>query len=76
MKKIGIKYIILIHSDGILADIPIHGDGILAENAVIATVGDCGAGPYLELEGKFELDTPKQIDELAKVLKEILRQAE
>jgi len=65
MKKIGIKYII-----------PIHGDGILAENTVIVTVGDEGGGSYLELEGKFELDTPKQIDELAKILKEILRQAE
>jgi len=65
MKKIGLKYII-----------PIHGDGILAENTVIVTVGDEGGGSYLELEGKFELDTPKQIDELAQILKEILRQAE
>jgi len=65
MKAIGVKYII-----------PTHGDGILAENIVTVTVGDEGGGSYLELEGKFELDTPKQIDELAKVLKEILRQAE
>jgi len=65
MRKIGVKYII-----------PTHGDCILAENTAIVTVGDEGGGSYLELDGKFELDTPKQIDELAKVLKEILRQAE